>query len=261
MKEGNLAGEEKGRHLSVARNCANRPVLSLLSVNKEYKEGGSRLLVLNNVNVEILPGEFVVLVGPSGSGKSTLLNIISGIDSPTTGEVIFYSEKESLNLTAMDEQKRTLFRRANIGFIFQFFNLIPTLTVWENVLLPLELNNRLNEEEQGRASDLLGSVGMGDRRDSFPDHLSGGEQQRVAIARALAHDPGIILADEPTGNLDAENGAKMMDMLDQLTRRSGKTLVMVTHSQEIVSRADRVLRMRSGRVVESDRPGPSGALS
>ncbi len=261
MSEGNLEGEEKSRHFLGPRIRANRPVISLLSITKDYQEGGCSFSVLDNVSVEILQGEFVVLVGPSGSGKSTLLNIISGIDSPSAGEVIFCSEKQSLNLTAMNEQKRTLFRRANIGFIFQFFNLIPTLTVWENVLLPLELNDRLNPEEQSRASDLLEVVGMGGRKGSFPDHLSGGEQQRVAIARALAHDPEIVLADEPTGNLDAENGEKMMDMLDRLVRRNGKTLVMVTHSQEIVGRADRVLSMRSGRVVESDRPGPIGALS
>ena len=249
MSEGNLEGEEKSRHFLGPRIRANRPVISLLSITKDYQEGGCSFSVLDNVSVEILQGEFVVLVGPSGSGKSTLLNIISGIDSPSAGEVIFCSEKQSLNLTAMNEQKRTLFRRANIGFI------------WENVLLPLELNDRLNPEEQSRASDLLEVVGMGGRKGSFPDHLSGGEQQRVAIARALAHDPEIVLADEPTGNLDAENGEKMMDMLDRLVRRNGKTLVMVTHSQEIVGRADRVLSMRSGRVVESDRPGPIGALS
>ena len=153
-----------------------------------------------------------------------------------------------VNLARLSERERTLFRRARIGFIFQFYNLIPTLTVAENVRLPLELNGYAAQAE--RAAELLAAVGLADRGASFPDRLSGGEQQRVAIARALVHDPALLLADEPTGNLDIETGRTVLDLLDRLVRQRGKTLVMVTHSPEVIGVADRVLTMRDGRLVE-----------
>ena len=159
-----------------------------------------------------------------------------------------------MNLTRLSERERTLFRRVHIGFIFQFFNLIPTLSVEENLLLPLELNGRAGPAERGRAHDLLETVGLGDRARSFPDRLSGGEQQRVAIARALVHDPLLLLADEPTGNLDLETGRRVLELLDQLTRQRGKTLIMVTHSPEVIGVADRLLTLHAGQVVVRDYP-------
>lgn len=172
------------------------PLVQLSGLTKVYKEGEHERAVLTNVNATVMPGEFAVLLGPSGSGKSTLLNLISGVDLPSSGDVVI----DSTNLTALTEKKRTLFRRKQIGLVFQFFNLVSTLTVLENLLLPLNLNGISGKEAKERAMNLLGTVGLADRYGSFPDRLSGGEQQRVAIARALSHDPLLVLADEPTGN-------------------------------------------------------------
>ena len=165
---------------------------------------------------------------------------------PSSGDVVI----DGVPLTRLSERERTLFRRDRIGFVFQFFNLIPTLTVEENLLLPLELKGKIRPEERRAALDLLAEVGLADRAASFPDRLSGGEQQRVAIARALAHDPLLVLADEPTGNLDRENSVAVLDILDRFTRRAGKTLVMATHSPEVVGLADRVFRIEECRLVE-----------
>lgn len=207
-------------------------------------EGQTEHIVLNRINEIIYKHELVVLHGRSGSGKSTLLNLVSGIDLPTNGEIII----DGNNLTKFNEQQKTLFRRKNIGFIFQFFNLIPTLTVGENLLLPLELNNRINKDSPELVNKLLTQVGLVDRANSYPDRLSGGEQQRVAIARALIHDPPIILADEPTGNLDFETGTQIIDLLDQLVRSGGKTMIMATHSKEVMGLADRILTVRDGKL-------------
>jgi putative ABC transport system ATP-binding protein len=185
------------------------------------------------------------ILGKSGSGKSTLLNLISGIDAPDSGQIWV----EGRDLAALPERERTLFRRAQIGFIFQFFNLIPTLTVGENVSLPLELNRVPRTPAHKRAKDLLHEVGLCDRWDTFPEKLSGGEQQRVALARALVHNPLLILADEPTGNLDEETGAQVMSLLARLTREQNRTLLIVTHSAEAASHADRVLRLSHGQLV------------
>jgi putative ABC transport system ATP-binding protein len=187
----------------------------------------------------------VAILGKSGSGKSTLLNLISGIDLVDGGRIWV----DGQSLTDFDERQRTLYRRQNIGFVFQFFNLIPTLTVWENVVLPLELAGVPSGEIERRAESLLESVGLLDRRETFPDRLSGGEQQRVAIARALVHDPLLVLADEPTGNLDEETGRQVMSLLDRLTRQNGKNLILVTHSAEAAAYADRVLTLRDGTLV------------
>lgn len=221
-------------------------LLELRDLSKVYQEGQQTRAVLSDVNAQILLGEFVVLLGPSGSGKSTLLNLISGIDVPSSGQVKF----DSADLTSMSERNRTLFRRKNIGFVFQFFNLLPTLTVLENLRLPLELNGITGKIAQSRAADLLEAVGLADRGRSFPDRLSGGEQQRVAIARALVHDPTLVLADEPTGNLDAYTGAQVMGLLDALVRQRGKTMVVVTHSADVVDLADRLFLMREGTLRE-----------
>jgi len=222
------------------------PLIRLAGVGKVFVEGGRTRAVLHAVDVSFGRGELVVLLGKSGSGKSTLLNLISGIDTPSSGEVWVAGQA----LSRMTERERTLFRRRDVGFVFQFFNLVPTLSVLENVLLPLELNGVARRQAQATAESMLGEVGLADRAGSYPDRLSGGEQQRVAIARALVHNPPLILADEPTGNLDTETGRQVLDLLDRLTRAAGKTMIMVTHSQEVVGMADRVFRVREGHLVE-----------
>jgi len=222
------------------------PLVELRNLTKAYEEGDRRRTVLREASVAIGRGEMAVLVGRSGSGKSTVLNLMSGIDLPDSGEVVI----DGVSLSTLPERERTLFRRDRIGFVFQFFNLIATLTVEENLLLPLELKGRVRPEQRRAALGLLEEVGLADRAGSFPDRLSGGEQQRVAVARALAHDPLLVLADEPTGNLDLETGLQVLEILDRLTRRAGKTMVMVTHGREVIGRADRVFRMEDCRLVE-----------
>lgn len=220
------------------------PLLRAEDLHKAYREGATSHPVLRGAEIEVDRGEFVALVGPSGSGKSTLLNLLGGIERPDAGRVHLGDEE----LTALDERGRTLLRRCRIGFVFQFYNLIPTLTVEENLLLPLELLSVDDGEARGRAAELLGTVGLGDRGDSFPDRLSGGEQQRVALARALVHRPDVILADEPTGNLDEETGEGVMELLEALVREEGCALLLVTHNRAQASRGDRVLRIREGAV-------------
>jgi putative ABC transport system ATP-binding protein len=222
------------------------PLVELRNLTKAYEEGDRRRTVLRGAEVSIGRGELAVLVGRSGSGKSTVLNLMSGIDLPDSGEVVI----DGVSLSTLPERERTLFRRDRIGFVFQFFNLIPTLTVEENLLLPLELKGKARPEQRRAALGLLEEVGLADRAGSFPDRLSGGEQQRVAVARALAHDPLLVLADEPTGNLDLETGLQVLEILDRLTRRAGKTMVMVTHGREVIGLADRVFRMEDCRLVE-----------
>jgi putative ABC transport system ATP-binding protein len=228
--------------------AASAPLIELRSLTKTYEEGGRQRMVLCEASTAIARGELAVLVGRSGSGKSTLLNLLSGIDLPTSGAVVV----DGVDIGRLTERERTLFRRDRIGFVFQFFNLIATLTVEENVLLPLELKGSPTAAERASALALLDEVGLADRRATFPDRLSGGEQQRVAVARALSHDPLLVLADEPTGNLDLETGLQVLDILDRLTRRAGKTMVMVTHSPEVVGSADRVFRVEDCRLVERE---------
>jgi putative ABC transport system ATP-binding protein len=234
------------------------PVIELRAVERSFLEAGRKRVVLDGVSCAIAPGELVVLLGRSGSGKSTLLNLIAGIDLPTAGEVLL----EGREFGRLTEDERTVARRDRIGFVFQFFNLVPTLTVEENLLLPLELAGRASGANRERALALLEEVGLADRGGQFPDRLSGGEQQRVAVARALAADPALVLADEPTGNLDLETGLEVLELLDRLTRRAGKTMLMVTHSPEVMGIADRVLTLDHGRLVErspSPTPAPSPA--
>jgi putative ABC transport system ATP-binding protein len=210
-------------------NSHSRPLLQLRNLHKAYQEGERARAVLAEVNATVRSGEFVVLLRPSGSGKSTLLNLISGIDVPSSGGVLI----GSTNLIALSEKERTLFRRKNIGLVFQFFNLLPTLTVLENLLLPLDLNGKT-----GKAAKEL------------PGPAFGGEQQQVAIARALVHYPPLVLADEPTGNLDSDTGSHIMHLLEDLVRQSGKTIIVVTHRAEAVSLADRVFLVRAGSLQE-----------
>ncbi|MFQ5487508.1 MAG: ABC transporter ATP-binding protein [Gammaproteobacteria bacterium] len=217
-------------------------LVSLKGLNFDYREGSRSRRVLQGLDLEVARGQCVAIMGRSGSGKSTLLNLISGIDLPTSGRIVI----QGMDLSAMDERRRTLFRRRHIGFIYQFFNLLPTLTVRENILLPLELNGL----PRVRADEMLRAVALETRADSFPDSLSGGEQQRVAIARALAHEPLLLLADEPTGNLDQEGGTEALALLERLVRRAGHSLILVTHSTEAAAIADRILLLRDGHLIE-----------
>ena len=233
------------------------PFIRIENLCKSYEEGGHTRIVLRESSAAFAKGEFVAIVGKSGSGKSTLLNLISGIDRSDCGTVWL----DGRELTALNEEERTLFRRKNIGFIFQFLNLIPLLSVWENIVLPLELNGVPAGEIRRRTEPLLDAVGLLDRRDAFPDRLSGGEQQRVAIARALAHDPLLVLADEPTGSLDEETGRQVLALLDRLTRQAGKNLILVTHSLEAAAYADRVLHLRDGGLTDLRAGGPGDDLT
>lgn len=219
--------------------------LALDKVVKQYGSGQSVQKVLRSVSLGVSRGECVALLGHSGSGKSTLLNIISGIDRADQGEVRIGSE----NITQMSETQRTLFRRKHIGFIYQSFNLIQTLSALENVLLPLQLNSVDNEEALSLAHAMLDRVGLLPRAEAFPDQLSGGEQQRIAIARAMVHSPSLVLADEHTGNLDADTGRRMLDLSNEIAAAIGQTIIMVTHSHIIADSADRVLELSDGEII------------
>jgi putative ABC transport system ATP-binding protein len=218
-----------------------RTIIRLDKLSKSYTEGKNSKVVLNNISLEVSEGSIIALLGKSGSGKTTLLNLISGIDVPDSGEIVIYDE----DLSRLKEQQRTIFRRTHIGFIFQFFNLLPTLTVKENLLLPLEL---AESDDVSRIPDLLEKIGLSDRLNSYPDILSGGEQQRIAIARALVHDPNILLADEPTGNLDFETGRQVIGLLEKLAKENGKTLIMATHSLELAEIADKIYSIKNGQI-------------
>ncbi len=217
--------------------------LELIQVNKKYQEAGRDRQVLVDADLVVGPGEFTAILGRSGSGKTTLLNLIGGIDYLDSGDLYL----DGIHLNQLNDYERTIYRRQNIGFIFQFFNLIPTLSVWENLIMPLELNGMTSPENLAYAAELLEKVSLSDRMKSFPDRLSGGEQQRIAIARALVHNPLLVLADEPTGNLDEQTGQVVLELLDTLTRQAGKKLVLVTHSTEAASFADKTYRLVDGK--------------
>lgn len=225
----------------------NEIAVKLEGISKAYNEGLTKHNILESTSVEFKTSKFTALLGKSGSGKSTILNLISGIDIADQGEIFI----NDINVSKLSENERTIFRRDKIGIIFQFFNLIPTLTVLENVSLPQELKGISKKECRKNALNFLERVSMADRINTFPDKLSGGEQQRVAIARALAHNPSLILADEPTGNLDFETGKKVLDLLLEVTREQGKTLIMVTHSNDIVPFADEVFTLQKGKLIKN----------
>lgn len=221
------------------------PILvQLEQVSKTY--GDHAVRALTDISLNVLAGEFVALMGPSGCGKSTLLNIIGGIDRPSSGKVWIANS----DLTLMSDEKCTLFRRKNIGYIFQFFNLLSTLTVFENVALPLELEHTSRSEVRERVTTMLTGMGMKERMGFYPAQLSGGEMQRVAIARALVHSPQLVIADEPTGNLDSENGTAILQLIAQLNKEKMVTVVMATHSNEASSYAGRVVHMRDGGIIK-----------
>jgi putative ABC transport system ATP-binding protein len=224
-------------------------LIDIRGLGKQYHEGDSERFIFRNLDLRIQKGELIAVLGKSGSGKSTLLNLISGLDIPTSGGIVI----EGVDITRYTEHERTLYRRRHIGFIFQFFNLIPTLTVEENVLLPLELNGSLEDEQIHSTHSLLEQVGLINRLHSFPDRLSGGEQQRVAIIRALASRPLVLLADEPTGNLDAETGGQVLALLGTLVRQYHMTMILVTHSMEAAAIADRILELQHGHLMEHPR--------
>lgn len=222
--------------------------LQLDDVCKSYGTGQAAQRVLNDISFGVAQGERVALLGASGCGKSTLLNLIAGIDEVEKGQI---SVAGSL-LTSLTERERTLFRRRNIGFIFQSFNLIQTLTVRENIQLPLQLNGYATTDTGNISMAMLDRVGLVNRAEAFPDQLSGGEQQRVAIARAMVHSPALVLADEHTGNLDAETGRSMMLLFTELAQSLGQTVLMVTHSLQVAKTADRVLQITNGQLQASD---------
>ncbi|MGD8164437.1 ABC transporter ATP-binding protein [Pantoea sp. FN0307] len=228
-------------------NVRELPAISLSEVNKSYGRNESKVDALKAVNMEIAHGDFVALCGPSGSGKSTLLNILSGIDRPTSGTVIFFGKM----LDSLNEKQLSIIRSQQLGFIFQFFNLMPVLTALDNVCYPLLLNGRYRKKEaRERALDYLNSVGLVHLAHRKPAQLSGGQQQRVAIARALAHQPKLVVADEPTGNLDSTTGGAILDLLTKINQETGTTFIISTHSAQLKERAGRIIEIRDGQIDE-----------
>jgi putative ABC transport system ATP-binding protein len=218
-------------------------VIDLIDVSRTVTSGAGPLTILHPTTLRIERGRTVAITGPSGSGKSTLLGLIAGLDTPTTGRILL----DGTDITAIGEEALARLRGEKIGIVFQFFHLIPTLTALENVLVPLELAGAKNAAS--RARTLVDEVGLADRGHHYPSQLSGGEQQRVAIARALANDPAVVLADEPTGNLDSATGRQVIDLLVAVNRHRGRTLVLVTHDPELAARADEAIALKDGRVV------------
>ena len=216
-------------------------MIELRSVSKTVMSGGEPLTILHPLDLSVPSGQFLSIVGPSGSGKSTLLGLLAGLDTPSTGSVVI----DGVDITALDEDRLAQLRSRSIGFVFQFFHLIPSLSAFENILVPLEIAGASKAAE--RAKVLLADVGLTDRGHHYPSQLSGGEQQRVAIARALANDPPILLADEPTGNLDSKNGRLVVELLREVNANHGTTVVMVTHDAELAGQSEVVLSMRDGR--------------
>ena len=221
----------------------NNSVLTARGIGKTVKSGASDLAILREIDLAVTQGEAVAVVGASGSGKSTLLAILAGLDTPSAGAV----ELDGQDIFAMDEDQRAALRGRAVGFVFQSFQLLPSLTALENVMLPLELGN--DREAEAKAKDVLTRVGLGERLHHYPKHLSGGEQQRVALARAFVVRPKLLLADEPTGSLDAESGAEVIRLLFDMNREYGTTLVLVTHDESLAARCARVVRLAAGRIV------------
>jgi putative ABC transport system ATP-binding protein len=223
-------------------------MIELRGVSKTVTSGGHPLTILHPLDLHVPSGQFLAIVGPSGSGKSTLLGLLAGLDAPSTGEIFV----DGTDITRLSEDALAKLRGEKIGFVFQFFHLVPSLTAFENIAVPMEIASR--RDAAPRAKQLLAEVGLEDRGHHYPSHLSGGEQQRVALARALANDPPIVLADEPTGNLDSSTGRHIMDMLLTIHRTRRATLVLVTHDAELAALADTRLTLRDGRPVQAPQP-------
>ena len=228
-----------------------KPIIETAAVEgrhiiKNFRLGDTVTEVLRDVSLRVMPGEFVSIMGPSGSGKSTLLYILGGLDTPTGGRVLL----NGTDISSFGDEKMSVLRRRNIGFVFQFYNLIPNLNVEENIMLPLLLDGQKMERCKDRLDRILDMVGLSDRRRHTPRELSGGQQQRVAIARALIGNPGILFADEPTGNLDTKAGTDIMSLLREINRSTGQTIIMVTHSPEAAKSSSRIITVRDGRIVQ-----------
>jgi len=223
-------------------------MIELVNVSRTVNTGAGPLTILHPTSLQIGKGQVVAIAGPSGSGKSTLLGLIAGLDAPTTGTIVV----DGVAVTSRSEEELARLRGEKIGIVFQFFHLLPSLTALENILVPMEIANA--PDARTRATALLADVGLADRGHHFPSQLSGGEQQRVALARALANNPPVLLADEPTGNLDSATGRQVIDMLVAVGRRQGRTLLLVTHDPNLASLADEVISLRDGRVVDRRAP-------
>jgi putative ABC transport system ATP-binding protein len=224
-------------------------IVEARQLTRVYGTGDTAVVALDHVDVSIDEGEFVAVMGPSGCGKSTLLNLVGGLDRPTTGQVLI----DGLDIATMSDRSLTQLRRRRLGFVFQFFNLIPVLTVAENAALPLTLDDVAAQTAKAKAAEWLEKVGLSGKLESRPDQLSGGQQQRVAVARALVTEPALILADEPTGNLDTKSADEIADLLKQVAEEWGRAVVMVTHDPRIASHARRIIFMRDGRIVDDVR--------
>lgn len=222
-----------------------KTILEVRGLVKELPMGRDKLAILKGVNMSVQAGEIIAIVGPSGSGKTTLLGLIGGLDTPTSGSIVLAGQE----ISKMGEDKLADVRNRTIGFVFQFFNLVPTLTALENVMLPVQFDDRSRFKPEKRARELLEMIGLGHRLNHKPKELSGGEQQRVAIARALANQPAILLGDEPTGNLDSERGEEILNLIQQLRRDLGLTVILVTHDPKVASRSDRILTMKDGNFI------------
>ena len=218
-------------------------ILKAVDLRKVYGQGETEVVALDNVNLEVEKGEFAAIVGTSGSGKSTMLHIIGGLDNPTSGQVIV----DGQDLSHMTADELTIFRRRNIGFVFQQYNLVPMLNVWENIILPVKLDGK--NIEKSYIDEIVDTLGIGAKLKNMPNALSGGQQQRVAIARALAAKPAILLADEPTGNLDSKTSQDVLGLLKVTSQRFNQTIVMITHNEEIAQMADRILQIEDGKIV------------
>jgi putative ABC transport system ATP-binding protein len=226
--------------------AAMTPLIRIHALSKAYQRGGQTIPVLVDIELNVMAGEFIALMGPSGSGKSTLLNLIAGIDQPSSGTI----EIGGVDIATLGEGRLADWRAANVGFIFQFYNLLPVLTAFENIELPLLLTPLTARERRERVNAVMDMVALSDRADHYPNELSGGQQQRVAIARALVTDPQLIVADEPTGDLDRATGGEVLDLMDALVRDLGKTIVMVTHDPKAAARAQRMVHLEKGVLVD-----------
>ena len=230
------------------------PFIDLRNVSKSYQRGGQKVPVLHSLSLTVPKGDFLALMGPSGSGKSTLLNLIAGIDRPDSGSITV----DGRNIASLSESELAAWRAAHVGFIFQFYNLIPVLTAYENVALPLELTTLSASARKDRVVDALNKVGLSDRMDHTPNELSGGQQQRVAIARALIADPALIVADEPTGDLDRDSAKEILSMLGRLNKEMGKTILMVTHDPKAAEYARAILHLEKGQLERDEEHVPQG---